>query len=219
MREPPARDVEQVPAGACARGYVHAADGVRATDGAPRPGDFILTHGDEWTSRLIRFGQSLRYRGGSAKYTYWNHTALVVDDDGAIVEALGAGVARRSIHDYDPTQYTVVRIDASDADRAETAAFARSTIGAPYGWITIASIAISLVTGGKFSFAIDGQLICSGLVARSLERTTLIFRHDPARIMPAELAELFHVDPPPPGTPRGRPPGRVTPTAPARPAA
>lgn len=188
---------------------MHAPAGARATDGAPQPGDFILTHGSEWTSQLIRFGQSLRYRGASAKYTYWNHTALVVDREGAIVEALGTGVARRSIHDYDPTQFTVVRIDASDADRAEAATFACSVIGAEYGWLTIASIAVSLVTGGKLSFAIDGQLICSGLVARALERTTAIFTHDPARIMPAELAELFAVDPPPPGTPKGTPPKRV----------
>jgi len=201
--------VEQVRPGGCASGCDHQPDGVVVKPGAPQPGDFILTHGEEWTSRLIRFGQSLRYRGASAKYTYWNHTALLVDDQGSIVEALGTGVAQRSIHDYDPTQYTVVRIDATDADRAEAAAFARSTIKAEYGWITIVSIAISLVTGGKFAFAIDGQLICSGLVARSLERTTAIFKHDPARIMPAELAEIFHVDPPPPGTPKGKPPARV----------
>ena len=209
MQRTPPTNIEQVPAGGCARGFTHGPGGVGTTAGAPRPGDFILTHGEEWTSRLIRFGQSIRYRGASAKYTYWNHTALVVDDQGAVVEALGTGVARRSIHDYDPTQYTVVRINASDADRAEAAAFACSAVGAEYGWVTIASIAFSLVTGGKFAFAIDGQLICSGLVARSLERTTAIFTHDPARIMPAELAEIFAVDPPPPGTPRGRPPGRV----------
>jgi uncharacterized protein YycO len=209
IQRAPSSDVEQVPPGSCAVGYEHRTDGVAAGEGAPRPGDFILTHGSQWTSGLIRFGQSLRYRGARAKYTYWNHTALVVDDKGTIVEALGTGVAKRSIHDYDPAQYTVVRITASDEDRAEAAEFARCSVGAEYGWLSIVSIALSLVTGGKFAFAIDGQLICSGLVARALERTTAIFRHDPARIMPAELAEIFHVDPPPPGTPKGVPPKRA----------
>ena len=111
----------------------------------------------------------------------------------------------RSIHDYEPTQYTLVRIVASDEDRAEAAEFARQSVGAEYGFVTIVSIAVSLVTGGKFAFAIDGQLICSGLVARALERTTAIFKHDPARIMPAELAEIYDVAPPPPGTPKGTP--------------
>jgi uncharacterized protein YycO len=209
--QPPLRGrVEQVAAGDCATGFEHGSNGdpVRVTADAPRPGDFILTHGDEWTSRLIRFGQSLRYRGPSAKYTYWNHTALVVDSAGMIVEALGTGVAKRSIHDYDPTQYTVVRIDASDEDRLEAATFAASSIGAQYGWVTIVSLGLSLVTGGKFAFAIDGQIICSGLVARALERTTAIFKHDPARIMPAELAEIYDVQPPAPGTSKGRSPGR-----------
>jgi len=209
--QPPLRGrTEQVPPNECATGFEHATTGdtVEVGADAPRPGDFILTHGDEWTSRLIRFGQSLRYRGTSAKYTYWNHTALVVDGVGTIVEALGTGVAKRSIHDYDPTQYTVVRIDASDEDRLEAATFATSSIGARYGWVTIVSLAFSLLTGGKFAFAIDGQLICSGLVARALERTTAIFKHDPARIMPAELAEIYNAQPPAPGTPKGRPPGR-----------
>jgi hypothetical protein len=208
--QPPLRgNVEQVGPGDCASGYKHTPDGVEVSEAAPRPGDFILTHGDQWTSSLIRFGQSLRFRGEKARYTYWNHTALIVDHAGTIVEALGTGVAIRSIHDYEPTQYTVVRIDASDEDRTEAATFARTCVGAQYGWLTIVSIAFSLVTGGGFSFAIDGQLICSGLVARSLERTTAIFKHDPARIMPAELAEIYDVDPPAPGTPKGRPPRRA----------
>ncbi len=208
--QPPLRgEAEQVAPGYCATGFKHVDGVVEVAPGAPRPGDFILTHGNEWTSKLIRFGQSLRYRGPMAKYTYWNHTALIVDTKGAIVEALGTGVALRSIHDYDPTQYTVVRIDASEEDRMQAATFARSCVGSEYGWISIVSIAISLVTGGSFAFAIDGQLICSGLVARSLERTTAIFKHDPARIMPAELAEIYGVEPPSPGTPKGRPPGRA----------
>jgi hypothetical protein len=91
----------------------------------------------------------------------------------------------------------------------QAATFARSCVGAQYGWVSIVSITISLITGGRFAFAIDGQLICSGLVARSLERTTAIFKHDPARIMPAELAEIYAAVPPAPGTPKGRPPGRA----------
>lgn len=34
------------------------------------PGDFILTHGDAWTSKLIRFGQRLRIHGADRKYTH-----------------------------------------------------------------------------------------------------------------------------------------------------
>ncbi len=72
--------------------------------------------------------------------------------------------------------------------------------------MTIVSIALSLMMGGKFTFGFDGQAICSGLVARALERTSAIFNRDPAHIMPADLAKYFGVEPPPPGSDRGRVP-------------
>ena len=186
----------------------HHGPGERMAD--PEPGDFILTHGAELFSELIRFGQGLRFRGADRPYTYWNHAALVVSSDGTIVEALGSGVGRRSITDYDPTQYTVVRINASAEDRGEAAAFAERCVGHPYGRATIVSIALSLLTGAKFSFGFNGQLICSGLVARSLERTTAIFEDEPSHIMPAQLAKQYGVIPPAPGTPKGRPAKRAS---------
>lgn len=77
--------------------------------------------------------------------------------------------------------------------------------------VWIISIAISLLFGGKFTFGFDGQFICSGLVARSLERTNAIFDRSPSHIMPADLAKYFRVTPPPKGTDRGEPqrPGRT----------
>jgi uncharacterized protein YycO len=170
----------------------------------PRAGDFVLTHGNAWTSRLIRIGESLRYHGEDSKYAFWNHALIFVDDEGSIVEALGSGVQKRNIRVYKNTERTLVRISASDEDRREARDFAEWCVGQPYGYLTLVSIAFTLITGGKFSFSIDGQEICSGLVSRALERTTLIFPQDPAHTMPADLAKMFQVDPPPPGTPKGR---------------
>ena len=34
------------------------------------PGDFILTHGNAFFSKLIRFGQGLRFRGPDRKYIW-----------------------------------------------------------------------------------------------------------------------------------------------------
>jgi len=173
------------------------------------PGDFILTHGDAWTSRLIRFGQGLRIHGPDRVYTHWNHAALIVDQDGGIIEALGAGVTRRSLDAYKPKEYTIVRIAADKDDRAQAVRFGRWATGevdpatgeqlvdgdgkrVRYGWLTIASIAYSLITGGKFSFSLAGQEICSGLVARALERTGIIFPvKPPTHIMPADLAKYY----------------------------
>ena len=170
----------------------------------PLPGDFILTHGGEFFSRVIQFGQGLRFMGNDKPYTYWNHSALIVSRDGALIEALGPGVRRNTLAAYDGTQYTVVHIDASDEDRRQMVAFAEHWVGGQYDWATIVSITLSLLTGAKFSFGYGGQLICSGLVARALERTSAIFEEEPSHVMPADLAKMFGVTPPL-GTPKGKP--------------
>lgn len=177
----------------------------------PQPGDFILTHGKAVVSWIIRVGQGLRYWGEDRKYTRWNHAAIFVDDKGSIIEALGIGVTKRSIGDYDGTEYLAVRVPLVREDREQAAAFADDCRGQPYGYFTIVSIAFALVTGAKFSFAIDGQYICSGLVARALEHGGKIFPYNeqPSHIAPATLAKLYRVQPPPKGTDKGRPPPKL----------
>jgi hypothetical protein len=172
-----------------------------------RPGDFVLTHSRHWTSYLIRFGQSLRFRGPKRKYAYWSHAALFVGTAGEIIEALGPspGVVLQNISKYQPCEYTVVRIKASPEDRGEEVAFARACLHEKYGILTIVSIALSLVTGTRFSFGFEGQMICSGLVARALERTHAIFKKEPSHMMPADLAQLYRVNLPE-NAPRGQPP-------------
>jgi uncharacterized protein YycO len=145
-------------------------------------------------------GQALRFRGKNRKYAHWNHAALVVGAGGGIIEALGPspGVVQQDISKYAPREYTIVRIRASPEDRDEAVGFARACLGEKYGVLTIVSIAISLLTGTRFSFGFDGQKTCSGLVARALERTRAIFTKEPSHIMPADLARAYHVDPPEP---------------------
>jgi hypothetical protein len=168
-----------------------------------QPGDFILTHGDALVSRLIRFGQGIRIRGADRKYTHWNHAALVVSETGDLIEARGRGVCRTHISDYSPKEYCLVRIEASPEDRKQAVDFAEWAAGAMetkrkqrYGYLTIASVIYTTLTGGKFTFAIEGQTICSGLVARAMERTGALFNRTPSHIMPADLAKYYDVDVP-----------------------
>ncbi len=157
---------------------------------------------------MIRFGQRLRIRGDDRIYTHWNHAALIVSSNGDIIEALGRGVCRRNLSAYEPKEYKLVRLNASDADREQEVHFARWAAGEVdsagndipqsqrvsirYGFMTIVSIGYSLLTGGKFSFSIAGQEICSGLVGRCLERTGVIFgRKPPTHMMPADLAKYY----------------------------
>lgn len=164
----------------------------------PQPGDFILCHEHAWTSYLIRFGQWLRFHGERAKYAHWSHSALIVSASGDLIEANSSGIERGHLDRYEGVEYHVVRLGeaiASDADRAQAVAFATACLGQPYGFVTFASIALSLLTGLKFSFGFEGQQVCSGLVARALERTTCIFNRDPAHMTPGDLAEVFDLTP------------------------
>jgi hypothetical protein len=125
------------------------------------------------------------------------------------VEALGGGVKRRNLAVYRDTEYTVVKIDPivqAPEDRHQAVLFAEWSLDQPYGFLSIVSIAYGLLTGGKFTFGFDGQHICSGLVARALERTGAIFNRTPSHIMPADLAKYFLVEPPSPETLKGSAP-------------
>jgi hypothetical protein len=158
----------------------------------PQPGDFLVTHGTAWTSRLIRFGEAIRYRGSNRQFAHWSHAVAVVSESGAIVEALGRGVTAGEISKYAGSEYAYVRIQATPDDRTEMAAFASSQVGSEYGYLTIVSIAFVLLTSGRLRFGLSGTEICSGLVARMLERGTYSWV-DPSSVMPADLARFFEV--------------------------
>lgn len=158
-----------------------------------RRGDFVLVWEDEWNHRLIRFGQSWRVRGDDRRYVQWTHAAVIVSDDGMLVEAVGTGVQRVHLDSYRGFHTRLCRLDASEEDRDQVVAFAEQAYRArgPYGRFTIASIALITLTGCRFSFFVDGTYICSGLVARCLERTAAIFSRDPGHMTPADLAKYY----------------------------
>jgi hypothetical protein len=76
------------------------APGQEAKPGQFTAGDFILTHSKGLFATLIRFGQGLRYWGPNRKYIRWSHAALIVSDDGNLVEALDNGVVATHISHY-----------------------------------------------------------------------------------------------------------------------
>ena len=67
---------------------------------------------------------------------------------------------------------------------------------AKYGFVTLASLALTMLTGSKLTFFVDGRYICSGFVARAMERTGTLFDRDPVHITPADLAKYYGACPP-----------------------
>jgi len=171
-----------------------------AQRGEYNPGDFILVRSEDFFGKLIRFGQRLAYFGTDRKYTGWSHAAVIVDDDGNIVEAVARGVRRRHIGSYDATDYAVVSVSqiANERDRRQAVTFAEKLAGVQYGWMTIVSVGLSLLFGWRLVFSMDRQFICSSLVARCLERMDIQAIADesqlastPTHVRPADLARLF----------------------------
>lgn len=169
------------------------------------PGDFLLTHRTALFSRFIRSCQKLRIHGDDAMFTYWSHAALIVSDQGELIEALKQGVCRTNASAYRDVIYKVVHVTASPEDRAQAVAFAHWSADRheQFGHITLWSIFLSLITGGRLSFYVDGTEICSALVARCQERTGAIFDRQPSHIMPADLAKYYQVQPPKSGAKTG----------------
>jgi hypothetical protein len=160
-------------------------------------GFIVLTHGDHWTSRLIRFGQRLRFRGPRSKFARWNHVALVLDAEGNLGEALSDGVVRTNLSKYEGTDYHLVRVECALTDREQIVAFAAAVLDSPqrtkYGWLTIFSLFFTLAFGSTLMIGKTGTAICSGFASEALVRMGAIFPRPPAYMMPADLAEHFSV--------------------------
>lgn len=164
----------------------------------PREGDVLFVRTNHFVSKLIRFGQ----RDYGPEDAQWNHVALVVGG-GTIVEALTGGVVLSPlskylasdtrvgtslIHGASPGLPMVAETQSGVDMRANAVAFARSCVGESYGWATIAAIAVKVLTKGRIDFGVQGTSICSGLVARALERMGYDWNpYDPAELTPAFL--------------------------------
>jgi len=165
-----------------------------------KPGDVILGRAHEGIRRwVIAFGQGIRIHGTDRRFIDYTHAALVVDEDGGVIEAVGTGVQMTSLAEYASRgeEYRIFNVHASKDDRQEVVRFAKWTLKhrAPYNRVATVSIFITQLTGSKFAFFVDGEFHCSGLVARALERTEALFTKDPVHIMPADLAKYVQAPP------------------------
>lgn len=166
------------------------------------PGDFLLGRAHGFKHSLLRFGQGLRMSSRRRKFARYTHAALVVSESGDLIEAVGTGVRRSHVRSYIDAgePYQIVRIKASDEDRRQMVEFAVAALEhkAPYGFLANISTAFWAFTGSRVIFFRDGSYTCSGLVAAALERTSTRFTTNAARVMPAQLAEMFGAPTPPP---------------------
>ena len=160
-------------------------------------GDFVLIHGYSPIGILVRWIQRRQFHGADRPFTYWDHAALLVSSTD-IIEALWSGVARRHLSSYSPTQYVVVPIDATSAERRRIVAFAEHALGARYGLATTLQVALSAVTGHEIQLRAGDEQTCSSLVVRALQQGGMLTGAEPSHTVPADLARWWHVERPVP---------------------
>ena len=152
-----------------------------------RAGDFLLVHSTGVFPWLIRVGERLHFKG---KGSQWSHAALIVSDDGKTIEAQARGVVASTVSAHSVCQ--VVDSGLSDAGRQQVCRFAASCLGDEYGYLTLASIVLDLLTPSFLTFRRPKTLICSELVARSLEHGGWICPDlDTSQVMPSDLCRWF----------------------------
>ncbi len=163
---------------------------------ATNPGDFFLLQNTTFWSKLIKFGQWLRYHGDNRKYIGWTHTGMFIDRNGSIIEAIGAGVKIDNISKYKDKLYYVVNSKLSAPNRFQTVRGAKSFQKDKYGWISDVSIGFNFLTGIRIQITANNTINCSGLVAMALWAGGIIFNGTPQMFAPADLAACFNVPSP-----------------------
>ena len=132
------------------------------------PGDLVFCHSKGIVSLAIRWAERLRWRHASQ----WNHVAIidrVVDGKTYVIQAEGKGVTNiRTLDEVAPGgSYIIVRPPQS-VDVESLLHFARKQVGAQYGFLTIAAVALSLILPWFITVRIPNTWICSALAAESL---------------------------------------------------
>ena len=158
-----------------------------------RPGDIVLAHTKGLYGAAIRVAQWIRWKG----FNTWNHAAIVVSNDNGAVQCVQMALhcERVPLEDVAPAGKIII-VSAPDNVNVERAVvYAERQIGTKDGILTIFSILFNLFTPGFISidFRRTHTLICSALVARSLEHGGWDCPYDPFFISPAQIAEVFDV--------------------------
>lgn len=134
-----------------------------------QPGDLVFCHSKGIIGKAIRLGEWLRWRTGH----FYNHVAVVQEQAGTdwtVVQAEARGVTRTSLLSTVAPggSYLVLRVP--NADPMKVVTFAQSQVGKKYGWVSILSIAIRILTPRWLplpSVRANRTWICSALAAES----------------------------------------------------
>lgn len=152
------------------------------------PGDVGFACQPGFINWWIKFAQRRKY-GKNSPAAKWNHTFMVTSYQGDLVQAVSSGMEKGHLADY-AGQDIELRRPPYAAGEAANAVAATEELWADhsrYGMLTIASVALSLLTGTKLRFGLDGTEICSGAVSYALTRANVDVGQDAEFNTPADV--------------------------------
>lgn len=163
--------------------------------GEPHPSfercDFILTEGKEFMGKTIRFGLKFKFKGDDRRFTNTTHFAWVTSSGGDLAESLWTGVEETNISKYDDFDYLHVRMNTSLENIDNTSLFIDSVAdeNTGYGYLTVANIFVTYVTGWGWISPADNTKICSGYGAEGIVglRRDVIFDSPLYKVSPPEI--------------------------------
>jgi uncharacterized protein YycO len=162
----------------------------------PRPGDLVLIRGTTWRSKVILFGERIRFRTPEDRpFAHWSHVALVTSSAGQLLEIGPAGVVVCSIERYRNHEYHYVHLDLSDRARRNAVNFAYSCLRQKYGTFSFLLLVLSVALRDTFKVPDRGEQGCVATIVRALQHAGVTFDQRPTDMTPADLAKRFGVRP------------------------
>jgi hypothetical protein len=158
------------------------------------PGDVGWASQKGWINRIIKWAQHRKYGSGPA--SHYNHVYLITGWNGELIQANGSGMGKGHVSDYAGQDVAYRRPPYKPLSNQYDASAAMQELlmsHSSYGFLTIVSVALSLLTGTKLRFGLSGQEICSGAVAYALTRANIDIGPDGFFDTPADLFDLSMV--------------------------
>jgi hypothetical protein len=127
----------------------------------------------------------------------WNHTALALGPDASGVELMVEATTSRGVqvnpvasrHD----ELRTVHLTYQGNDEDEVLAYAAARVGVRYGFVNAFFCGLRHLFPGALVLKIGNQVICSELVAESLERAGFDWGKDSALVTPGDVARKLGV--------------------------
>ena len=166
------------------------------TCGDPTLGDLILVRDNAWTAKVIRFGERLRLRKADRIFAAVNHAMTVVEEgESPVVQQMtGTGGVLTPLSDFEDATYAVVHCTrATSTQRVAAQAAARWYVGVPYGWGSIVSDGLYLLTGLPVGLSLGQSVVCSADASTAQRCLGFVPAKPDIAVLPSDLARWFDV--------------------------